>query len=473
MRLLCIALLLISHTSFGQDSVKVSGNIQHPLTDSLVMSYNSSPIAYYPQEFITRIDKKGNFSTAFPVPKGVYTEITIRHGKRLASLIMRGKDNLVMSADAQHFDSTVHYTGRGSEIQNFIARHVLDRGTMGAYPIKIKEAIYKDPTDFLKIAAKEKKAELEYIDKNKKGLPVAFIKYWNAYYSYYNYFFMQQYPQIHELLKLGRLTDTIPEANYEVAKEMAYTFDDSLIDVMPYLLYLTGVFDTKLKVDGYRYFRKDTAIMRKAEDSVNTLAFAQMPDKSGEYFIAQNIYGRAKHQPIERTEYQFGEFKKRWPRSEYMPLVTQQVSITERLAPGQPAPDIDIHTTDGRSMKLSDLKGKVVYLNFWAGWCKQCVGEIISEQKIKSLTRKEPLEFVYVSIDNDSAADNNIIKKYKIEGLFTHATGEWRSKEVQQYGVQSLPAYFLIDKEGNFAVQNALTPMQPTALILQIEKLLK
>ena len=125
-------------------------------------------------------------------------------------------------------------------------------------------------------------------------------------------------------------------------------------------------------------------------------------------------------------------------------------------------------------MKLSDLKGKVVYLNFWASWCKQCVGEIVKEGKMKELIKNKPLEFVYVSIDNDTAAANKLIAKYKMEGLFTHSNGEWSAPEVQLYGVQSLPAYFLIDDEGKFAAQNPPpSPLQSTDLILALEKLFK
>ena len=475
MRLLFIALILIIsvNTALAQDSVKISGNIQHPLSDSIEISYNSNRIAYYPQEYFARLDKKGNFSLVFPVPRGIYTEATIKHGSKLAEMILQAGDSLVIAINVAHFDSTIHYKGRGSEVQNFVARHTIERGLMNSYSVKLKERLHEEPADFLKDIAQENKTELDFLDKNKTGIPVSFIKYWTAYFRYYNYFFIQQYPQIHELVIRRKYTDTIPEINYSVVKAMPYAFNDTLLQVAPYLLYLTGVFDIKLMASGYNYFRNDTLKMRELEDSVNKLAYKLLPDRSAEYFIAQNIYGRAKNQQLQRTENQFAAFKKHWPKSEYLPLVERQVSVTVRLAPGKPAPDIDIITPDGKNMKLSDLKGKVVYLSFWANWCKQCVGEMISSQKIKTLTKNEPLEFVYVSIDNDTTADNAIIKKYKISGIFTHPAGEWNAKETELYGVQSLPAYFLIDKEGKFAVQNAVTPMHATELVLQIERLLK
>ena len=279
---------------------------------------------------------------------------------------------------------------------------------------------------------------------------------------------------MHAMIKARKYTDSIPEANYSVVSQLPYAFNDSMLQLSPYMLYLTGVFEIKLKAAGYTFYGHDTAAYRKFQDSVVKLVYKLLPPKSAEYYMAQNLYGRARNQPINRTEFMYAYFKKHWPESKYLPTLDKQVALAERLAPGQPAPDFDITTSDGKHMKLSDLKGKVVYLNFWASWCKQCVGEIVKEGKMKELIKNKPLEFVYVSIDNDTAAANKLIAKYKMEGLFTHSNGEWSAPEVQLYGVQSLPAYFLIDDEGKFAAQNPPpSPLQSTDLILALEKLFK
>lgn len=344
---------------------------------------------------------------------------------------------------------------------------------MNQYTLKIKTAINKEPADFLKSIELEKKAELEFLNKYKQGLPAPFIKYWTAFYQYYNYFFIQQYPQVHEMIRRRRYTYTVPGENYAVVKEMAYAFNDTLLQVPSYLLYLTGVLDIKLKAAGYVYLGNNIEKNQKFQDSVNTLAYKLLPSKSAEYFIAQNIYGRARNQELSRTESQFNTFNQHWPGSTYMPVISKQIAIAERLAAGRPAPDFAIHTTDGKTTHLSDLKGKVVYLEFWAGWCKQCVSEMIAENKIKDLIKNKPLEFVYVSIDNDSAADRTITNKFKIDGIFTNVAGGWNAPEVQLYGVQALPAYYLIDEDGNFALQNPSPPTHSTQLILEIEKLFR
>ena len=474
MRFSSFAILILAFTKvLAQDTVKLSGKILNPLSDSITIRYNDNPIAYYPKDFFAPIDKKGNFSLAFPVPHGVYTQVFIMHGNKLAETILHPGDSLVMTVNAAHFDSSIQYNGRGSAIQNFLARHSIEKGSMNQYTLKIKTHINKEPADFLKAIEEERKIEDQFLEKHKTGIPRSFIDYWTAFFQYYNYFFIQQYPQVHTMIKTRKYTDTIPEANFSVVKKMPYAFHDSLLQLPPYLLYLTGAIEIKLKAAGYSYYQGDTTNARKFQDSVAKLVYKLMPAKSAEYYMAQNLYGHARNQPLDKTELMFTDFKKHWPQSEYLPVLEKQVTTLEKLAPGQPAPDFDITTPDGRTMKLSDLKGKVVYLGFWASWCKQCVGEMIKENKIKDLIKNKPLEFVYVSIDDDTSKDNMLASKYKIDGTFHHANNGWNAKEIMLYGVQSLPAYFLIDEDGNFAVQNAPSPLQSTELILAIEKLLK
>jgi peroxiredoxin len=471
MRLFAFLLLITNHV-FAQDSVKLSGNILHPLSDTVEVNYNDNRLAFYPQKFFALLDKQGNFSLTFPVPVRIYIQVEVSNGKRVAELLLHRGDSLVMTVNATKFDSSVHYEGRGSEVQNFIAKHTITRRRMNQYTMKVKPYLQKEPADFLKTIELEKKAEMDFLDKNGKNLPVSFINYWITYYQYYNYFFIQQYPQVHEIVKKRRYTDTIPLANYVVIKDMPLLFNDTLLQVPSYLLYLTGVIDIRLKAAGFNYVGTDTRERYKIEDSVNKLAVKLMPDKSAEYFLAQNLYGRARTVAYERTKKQFDAFKKRWPKSEYLPLLDKQINMVSRFAKGQPAPDFEFVTTDGKTMKLSDLRGKVVYLGFWASWCKQCVGEMINEKKVKDLIKDKPLEFLYVSIANDTATDNKLITKYNLDGIHTRVPGIWDAKEVQLYGVQALPAYFLIDKEGKFALQNPPSPAQSTELILEISKLL-
>lgn len=460
-------------TSMAQGLVKLRGKVNNPVCDSIEVSYNDNYLAYYPKKFSAKLDAAGRFSVSFPVAQGVFTIVQLQYCNSLADLLVSEGDSLVMSVNAKKFDSSVHYAGRGANVQNFIADHTFHKGRMNQYPNEIKALIQKDPAEFTAGINAALASEEEYLRKWKIPLPPAFVDYWQAFHRYYNYFFIQQYPQTHQMLRLKRYSDTVSGENYAVVKEMPLAFADSLLQVPPYLLYLTGALEIKLKAAGYTWHGNDTMGRRLFEDSVLRFADRKMPPASLEFYTAQNIYGRARDQDLWRTESQLAAYRSRWPASRYLQLLDNQVGIARRLAPGQPAPDMEIITPDGRRMHLSDLKGKVVYLGFWAGWCKQCVGEMNSEKMIKDLIRKKPLEFVYVSIGEDTATERMLVNRFKISGLFTTAVGGWSSKEVGDYGVQALPSYYLIDEDGKFAMQRAPNPRQTTELVMAIEKLFK
>lgn len=466
-----LLLVLIANNVFARDTIKLSGKITHVISDTLQVTYSDNYLAYYPKDFYAIVGKDGKFTMEFPAPKGYYFPAEIKYKSHIAEVILHDGDSLYLTVNESRFDSSIHYSGTGSAIQNFIALHTIQKGRMNQYAGRLKNAIEKENDDFLNAIAAEKKTEMDFLESHKKGLPASFISYWEAYYKYYNYFFLEQYPQGHEMAKLRRYTDTIPDKNYEIIKKLPYDFNDSLMQLPPYLLYLGGLFDIKLRAAGYTFAPADTVKRREFADSVFVLAYNKMPSKSAEYYVAQNIYGGARFWPIARIQDQYSTFKKHWPNSEYRPLLDNQIGIAERLAPGQPAPDFDITTPEGKHIKLSDLKGKVVYLGFWASWCRQCVGEMITESKTKDVLVNKPVEFVYVSLDNDTTAAMHLIRKYKMTGIFHFAEGGWKSKEIGLYGVQGMPAYFLIDKEGKFAVQTPPTPMKSTELIVAISKL--
>ena len=457
----------------AQDSVKISGTIIQPLSDTVFFTYNDSRIAFYPKDFNALLGLSNKFNITIPLPKGVYTQLEMKHGNRVAELIVEPGDSITLTVDTKRFDSSIVYKGRGANIANFIAQHTLAKGRMNQYALRVKEAINNTPNGFLETIAKEKKSEIDFLDAKKKNLPKQFIQYWSAFYEYYNYFFMQQYPQVHEMIAHRRFTDTIPDTNYSVVKKMPLKFNDTLLQLPPYLLYLTGAIETKLKASGYSFYMKDSIKAKQFQDSVYKLVLKKMPDKSAEYYMAQSLYGAIRYQPIERTKQMCNNFITRWPQSSYLPLIQQQMTIVERISPGEPAPDFEIRKENGQPVKLSSLKGHVVYLEFWASWCRQCVSEMLREQKVKDLLKNKPVDFVYVSIGNDTAAEKSLIVKNKLQGIFCDAPGGWSSTTAQQYGVQSLPAYFLIDEEGKFATQTPPSPMQPTQLVLEVGKLLK
>ncbi|MEW9676159.1 redoxin domain-containing protein [Lentibacillus sp. L22] len=82
---------------------------------------------------------------------------------------------------------------------------------------------------------------------------------------------------------------------------------------------------------------------------------------------------------------------------------------TSNLEPGSMAPDIELETLEGQAIKLSDLKGKKVFLNFWATWCPPCKEEMPDLQKFYD-EHKDDVEIVAVNLTGTENKESDVPK---------------------------------------------------------------
>jgi thiol-disulfide isomerase/thioredoxin len=112
-----------------------------------------------------------------------------------------------------------------------------------------------------------------------------------------------------------------------------------------------------------------------------------------------------------------------------------------------PAPDISVVAlATGSVLKLSDLKGKVVLLNFWATWCPPCREEIPSMMKLNAFMAGKPYQMVAVSIDEGGKAA--IDSFFKETGFSLPTYQDESGTAAKAYGITGVPETFVIDKHG-------------------------
>lgn len=141
-------------------------------------------------------------------------------------------------------------------------------------------------------------------------------------------------------------------------------------------------------------------------------------------------------------------FKPEVKNSFYGKAIKASLELTNKTAAGKVAPDFTMNDVDGKPLKLSQLRGKYVLLDFWASWCVPCRKENPNVVAAYKKYHDKGFEILGVSLDSKKDA---WLKAIKDDGLTWKHVSElkgWTNTAAASYGVKSVPASFLLDKDG-------------------------
>jgi len=126
----------------------------------------------------------------------------------------------------------------------------------------------------------------------------------------------------------------------------------------------------------------------------------------------------------------------------------------ERLALGNKAPEIALPNPQGDTIELSELRGKYVLLDFWASWCKPCRVENPNLVKAYKRHSDQDFEIYQVSLDRQRQSWINAIEKDNLDWYHVSDLKYWNSAAAQKYNIRSIPANFLLNKQGEIIDKN-------------------
>ena len=111
---------------------------------------------------------------------------------------------------------------------------------------------------------------------------------------------------------------------------------------------------------------------------------------------------------------------------------------------GTNAPEFTVQDSD-RSVKLSDFRGQIVVLNFWATWCPPCVEEMPSLVEMQRRMKAKGITVLAVSVDVDRSAYLQFLKEHNVNLLTVRDAGQ---KSNALYGTFKFPETYIIDRNG-------------------------
>jgi thiol-disulfide isomerase/thioredoxin len=152
----------------------------------------------------------------------------------------------------------------------------------------------------------------------------------------------------------------------------------------------------------------------------------------------------------------------------------ETATIKNKLSKGKPSPKFNNYTNyKGGTSSLDSFKGKYVYIDVWATWCKPCLGEIPALKSLEKQYHGKNIQFLSISIDNKRTAGSweqakvkwrKMVASKSLTGVQLYA-GE-NLKFIQEYQVSSIPRFILIDPKGTIINANAPRPSDPRLVSL-------
>lgn len=135
-------------------------------------------------------------------------------------------------------------------------------------------------------------------------------------------------------------------------------------------------------------------------------------------------------------------------------LINERIGILENVSIGKTAPEFTMNNQDGNPISLSDFRGKVLLVDFWASWCGPCRRENPNVVAAYNEFKEKGFHILGVSLDRDKDSWVKAISDDKLSWSHVSDLQYWNNAVSKQYGVMSIPSNVLIDQNGVIIARN-------------------
>ncbi|TND07825.1 MAG: thioredoxin family protein [Bacteroidetes bacterium] len=427
---------------------------------------------YWPSDFVVNselsqtviVDGKGRFTVLVPVERPMY--MGVYSGRESSVFYIGPGDSLKMEFTSRKPDKTIKFSGKYAADNNFLREYMETfksfRQENAQHQQKDSAKVYRAYRDTLM------KKQQRMISARKKELSPGFV----------------------QLIRSDMMYSACLDKIGYVKSSRMYSIrpgeEESKLPGHYDFMYSYGIINDSATVSGYYSRFIDLYLRHQYLRTVNfsktgknltaaeLFAFAKLvlTGKTLDEAIANLLKYALTTEEVEPAGQMLDWLKTHGYSKPAVNSLEGEYKRILAFGPGAPAPDFTLKDENGKEVSLSSLKGKAVYLDFWASWCGPCKKEMPNSVALKKKLEGRNVTFVYVSIDKDENAWRSSMKQINVEGIHL-CTGAAKNELIGKlYNIQFIPRYVIIDKEGKIVDAHAPRPSdrQTEQVLMELSK---
>lgn len=437
--ILLIALSILSCKDEPKNYALISGKLINSKAKKVTISKGDDT-------FEMMVKEDGSFGDTLKLDKPGFYNLTL--GGIPQSIFIDQGDALQINAETKNDKLEISFEGEGAIENNYLINKV---GVKGFSDAGASDLFSKNEEDF-KVAVEDFKSSnikaldaLAKIDEKfkefeKKNLNYETLTLYNDYENGHAYFAKERGFKASE--------DFLPEALTNMQFDDADSYENS--EAYKQLA-------INASIDGI--FKDLNSIAEATPENLKPLRDIKIPALKNDVidFVGTLLISPGN----EKMEELYNFFSANTTSEKVQEKLTATFEKNKNLQKGMPSPKfVDYENNAGGTTSLDDLKGKYVYVDVWATWCGPCIAEIPSLKEVEKAYHDENIEFVSASIDTPAAYNKwkSMIVDKELGGTQLLADNAWQSQFIQDYGIDGIPRFILIDPNGNIVSADAPRP---------------
>ncbi|MBP8822736.1 MAG: TlpA family protein disulfide reductase [Flavobacteriales bacterium] len=451
-----ITLLSFGLTWSATAQVTISGTfVNAPIGSEVAITHYNNTIEWDEVSIAkAKVDEQGRFSATFPWDKAGPAQMQL--ADQYTKLFLTPGDSLHFTCDYANFDSTLHYTGRGSVPNNYMAADVL-----AAFDQKAVQSIaqFDNADHFVYVMDSLEQMNRELLQSyDTPEWSAEFRQYITAStkYRFVNHRWMYRIGYDNEEKKF--VHKEMPKGYFAFLGKLNLD-DEGAFD--------NGMYSTSLT----RYLTEFPGPTADLPDSLSAAKRTELWVKQNYEYRKSLFKGKVRdHQltvfvknQLEQVndnpallEWLIKDYKATCTTPAYVAIMDRTYAAAKRMMPGQPAPGFTVVDTLNKPVSLASLSGQVVFIDFWATWCAPCR---VAMPRVKALEEKfmgrKEVTFLKVNVNDDRQRWKDFLLKERPAGRNLFADEQQSAELRKAYNFDGIPHYVLIGKDGKLIDANA------------------